>query len=162
MRKILHSSLFLLVALAVVPAISQAATKTTFSASSESQVLVLLNTIRQQHGLSTFTTAGNLQAAARAHSSDMIARDYFDHNSPTQTFDARIVQYTKSPLVGETIAWGTGQYGTPAGIVSMWMHSPEHRHIILMGAMHHIGLGIATGTFQGSDGAVLATADFSA
>jgi uncharacterized protein YkwD len=162
MRKILQSSLFLLVALVVVPAISQAATKTSFSSSSESQVLVLLNTIRQQHGLSTFSATGALQSAARDHSADMLARDYFDHNSPTQTFDARITHYVTSPLVGETIAWGTGQSGTPAGIVSLWMHSPEHRHIILMGALHHIGLGIATGTFQGSAGAVLATADFSA
>jgi hypothetical protein len=42
------------------------------------------------------------------------------------------------------------------------MHSAPHRHIILMAGMHRIGLGIATGTFDGSPGATMATADFSA
>jgi hypothetical protein len=41
------------------------------------------------------------------------------------------------------------------------MHSPPHRHIILMGSLHRVGLGIATGSFEGSRGAVMATADFS-
>ena len=42
------------------------------------------------------------------------------------------------------------------------MHSAPHRHIILMAGMHRVGLGIATGTFSGTGGAVMATADFSA
>jgi uncharacterized protein YkwD len=43
----------------------------------------------------------------------------------------------------------------------MWMHSPAHRQIILMPALHRVGLGVATGSFQGADTAVMATADFS-
>ncbi len=161
MRKILQGSLLLLVVLLVVPAAGQAASRATFSSSSESQVLVLLNNVRHEHGLSTLTDSSALQAAAREHSSDMLVHGYFAHNSPGETFDVRIHHFLKSPLVGETLAWGTGAYGTPAGLVSMWMHSPEHRHIILMGALHRVGLGIATGSFQGTPGAVMATADFS-
>ena len=74
----------------------------------------------------------------------------------------RVGRYLKSSLVGEDIAWGTGSYGTPEGIVSQWMHSAPHRHIILMAGMHRVGLGITTGTFSGTRGAVMATADFSA
>ena len=62
--------------------------------------------------------------------------------------------------VGENIAWGQGSYGTPEGIVSQWMHSATHRAIILTPGLHRIGLGLATGSFQGSAGAVMATADF--
>ena len=38
---------------------------------------------------------------------------------------------TSSPLAGENIAWGTGSYGSPEGIVKQWMNIPPHRAIIL-------------------------------
>ena len=82
--------------------------------------------------------------------------------APTETWDARIARYIKAPLIGENIAWGTGSYGTPEGIVSQWMHSPTHRAIILTAGLHRVGLGLATGTFDGTPGAVMATADFAA
>ena len=123
---------------------------------------MLLNEIRHEHGLSAFTPSIALRGAAREHSSDMLTHGYFEHNSPSESFDKRIRRYLKSPLVGENIAWGTGRYGSPEGLVSLWMHSPEHRRIILMASLHRIGLGIATGSFKGIPGAVMATADFSA
>ena len=97
---------------------------------------MLLNQIRAQHGLSSFSASIPLRDAARAHSADMLANDYFDHDSPTEAWDVRIYRYVTSPLIGENIAWGTGAYGTPEGIVSQWMHSPTHRHIILTGGLH--------------------------
>jgi uncharacterized protein YkwD len=162
MRKILQSSLFALVALALLPAIGQAAGKASYSSSSESRVFTLLNHIRIEHGLSPFTASKALRGSAREHSADMIVHDYFEHNSAHETFDKRIRRYLASPLVGEDIAWGSGSYGTPEGLVSLWMHSPTHRHIILMPSLHRLGLGIATGTFDGTPGAVMATADFAA
>jgi uncharacterized protein YkwD len=161
MRKILQTSLLLLVVLVCIPAVGQAAGRSSYSGSSENRVLALLNDIRHEHGLSTLQASRALRSAARAHSADMISRDYFEHDSPNEAFDKRIRRYLKSPLVGENIAWGTGSYGTPEGIVRLWMHSPTHRHIILMPSLHKVGLGVAMGTFQGSPGAVMATADFS-
>lgn len=161
MRKILVS-LLLSVALLIVPAVSQAGAKATHRATSEQQVLNLLNEIRTQHGLSAFTVSTQLRSAARGHSDDMLIRDYFDHDSPTEAWDVRISRYLKSSMIGEDIAWGTGSYATPQGIVSQWMHSAPHRKIILMAGMHLVGLGISTGTFDGTPGAVMATADFSA
>jgi uncharacterized protein YkwD len=161
MRKILQSSLFLLVALVCVPAVSQAAVQTSYSASSESRVLVLLNGFRHEHGLPALAASSALRSAAREHSADMLARGYFAHDAPGETFGHRIRRHLASPLVGENIAWGTGRYGTPDGLVQLWMHSPEHRRIILMPSLHRVGLGVASGTFQGAPGAVMATADFS-
>jgi uncharacterized protein YkwD len=161
MRKILQSSLFLLVALVCVPAVSQASTRQAYSASTESQVRVLLNGIRHEHGLSALTDSIALRNAARSHSSDMLKRGYFQHNSPNEAFGTRIRRYLESPLVGENIAWGTGRYGTAKGIVTLWMHSAPHRHIILMANLHRVGLGIATGSFKGARDAVVTTADFS-
>jgi uncharacterized protein YkwD len=159
MRKIILS---LLVSLSLVaaPALSQAAGTQAKRAAGEDQVVTLLNQIREAHGLSDFTPSAPLRNAARFHSTDMLSKGYFDHNSPTEAWDARISRYLKAPLIGEDIAWGQGSYGTPAGIVSQWMHSPIHRAIILTPGLHHIGIGLATGTYSGTPGAVMATADF--
>jgi uncharacterized protein YkwD len=163
MRKIIISLLASLALSIAIPAASQAATKTSKRATSdEQQVLTLLNQIRQQHNLTTFTTLPQLHTAARFHSSDMITNSYFDHNSPSEAWDTRIARYLKAPLVGEDIAWGQGAYGTPTGIVNQWMHSPTHRAIILTPGLHHIGIGLATGTYQNAPGATMATADFAA
>jgi uncharacterized protein YkwD len=161
MRKTVHGSLFLLVALVCVPTVSQAATRSAYSASTESQVVALLNDIRHEHGLRKLTGSVALRNAARSHSSDMLKRGYFEHNSPNESFDKRINRFMKSPLVGENIAWGTGSYGTAEGIVSLWMHSPTHRHVILLRDLHRVGLGIAAGRYRGTPDAVMATADFS-
>jgi uncharacterized protein YkwD len=161
MRRTLQS-LIVSIAVLLVPAVSQAATKTSHGASSEQQVLSLLNDIRQQHGLSAFTANAQLRNAARAHSTDMLRNGYFEHDGPNETWDARIARYLDSPLTGEDIAWGQGSYGSPAGIVSQWMHSATHRAIILTAGLHRVGLGLVAGTFNGSTGAVIATADFAA
>jgi uncharacterized protein YkwD len=161
MRKILLSAV-VTVAILLVPAVSQAAGNHARQASSEQQVLILLNQVRAQHGLSPFAASAQLRNAARAHSADMLQKSYFDHNSPTEAWDARIARYLKSPMIGEDIAWGQGSYGTPAGIVSQWMHSPTHRAIILTAGLHRVGLGLAVGSFDGAPGAVMATADFAA
>jgi uncharacterized protein YkwD len=162
MRKIILSLLVTLTLSAALPALSQAASKTSKRANDEQQVLVLLNQIRSQHNLTSFSMNPQLRNAARAHSNDMLQHGYFDHNSPTESWDARIARYLKSPLTGEDIAWGQGTYGTPEGIVSQWMHSPTHRAIILTPGLHRIGLGLATGTYTDATDATMATADFAA
>jgi uncharacterized protein YkwD len=161
MRKILQS-VIVSFAILFVPAVSQAASKVTYQASGEQQVLVLLNQIRAQHNLSPFTASAPLRNAARSHSADMLQHNYFEHDGLNETWDARISRYLKSPLIGEDLAWGTGSSGSPAGIVSQWMHSPIHRAIILTGDLHRVGLGLALGTYAGTPGAVMATADFAA
>jgi len=155
-------SLTVALALLVVPAVGQAATKVSFKSTSEQQVLGLLNQVRAQHGLSPLTANTQLRNAARAHSADMLQNGYFEHDGLNESWDARVARYIKAPLTGETIAWGSGSYGSAAGIVSQWMHSPPHRAIILTAGLHRVGLGLATGTFDGTPGAVMATADFAA
>jgi uncharacterized protein YkwD len=146
----------------LLPVGSGARTQASFRSSTERVVFKLLNQVRREHGLPSFKFSAALRSAAREHSADMLARHYFEHNSPNETFDHRIRRHLDSSLVGENIAWGTGRYSTPEGIVQLWMHSPTHRHIILMRSLHRIGLGVAIGTFAGSPDAAMATADFAA
>jgi uncharacterized protein YkwD len=161
MRKILLS-LLACASVLLGPAVVQAGTTAAHQATSEQRVLSLLNDIRRQHGLSIFTASTQLRDAARSHSADMIQNNYFGHDSPSEAWDVRVSRYLKSSLIGEDIAWGSGSYGTPEGIVSLWMHSPAHRRIILMAGMHRAGLGISAGAFNGTPGTVMATADFAA
>ncbi len=161
MRKILIS-LLAGIAILAAPALGHAATKVTYKATSEQQVITLINQIRTQNGLSPLTHSTPLRSAARAHSADMLQHSFFDHDSPSENWDARVARYLKAPLTGENIAMGSGAFAAPASFVKQWMQSPPHRAIILTAKFKRIGLGLASGTFQGSAGMVMATADFAA
>jgi uncharacterized protein YkwD len=160
MRRTALTALLLTSSLLLLPVGTSARTQADFRSSTERVVFRLLNKIRRDHHLPQFTFSSALRASAREHSADMLAHQYFEHNSPTETFDHRIRRHLDSPLVGENIAWGTGRYATPDGLVNLWMHSATHRHIILMRSLHRIGLGVAIGSFEGSPDAAMATADF--
>ncbi len=150
------------IAILALPAAAQAAAKVTYKTTSEQQVISLINQIRAQHKLAPLTANTQLRNAARAHSRDMLQRSFFDHNSPTESWDARIARFLKAPLTGENIAMGSGSYAAPASIVKQWMASPPHRAMILTAGFKRIGLGLANGTFQGTTGMTMATADFAA
>ena len=162
MRRIFPIALLIVGGLLLTPGGVAARQDASYKSSTERTVVDLLNKIRIAHHLPPFLFSAALRASAREHSADMLAHQYFEHNAPNETFDHRIRRHLDSSLVGEDIAWGTGQYSTPQGIVSLWMHSPTHRHIILMRALHRVGLGVAIGTFSGSPDAAMATADFAA
>jgi len=131
-----------------------------YKASDEQRVAALINAIRRQHHLTPLVYSLALRNAAREHSTDMLARQYFEHDAPDETFDRRIRRFLAAPLVAEDIGWGSGEYGTPAGMVNLWMHSASHRRIILLPDLRRFGLGVTQGTFQGNDQASLVTADF--
>ncbi|HET6171653.1 MAG TPA: CAP domain-containing protein [Gaiellales bacterium] len=147
-------------AIVAVPGVCQAGSGS-FQTSSEQQVLLLLNQIRQQHHLTGFVLSAPLRSAAREHTADMFRNAYFDHDSASESADVRIGRYVRSTLVGEDLAWGVGTYGSPAGLVNQWMRSAEHRAVILMPGLRRVGLGIALGTFGSKRNAIVATADFS-
>jgi uncharacterized protein YkwD len=110
-----------------------------------------INAERRSHGLSRLTVNSQLSAAARRHSLDMVQRRYFSHIEPSgvglvQRIDA--AGYLTSVhrwLVGETLAWGWGAGASPIRIVQAWMHSPEHRRVVLRSSYREVGLGVAWG-----------------
>jgi uncharacterized protein YkwD len=124
-----------------------------------------VNRVRRAHGLRPVAPSPRLHWAARWHSSDMLAHDYFAHTSPTgSTLYDRIVHsgfrtdgYWQA---GETLAWGTGTAATPAFVVHAWMNSPEHRAIVLSPLFRFVGIGRARGRFLGRRAAIIWTADW--
>lgn len=140
-------------ALLALPAAAGASSLT----SSESSLLREINSVRAAHGLHVLRYDASLARAARAHSADMARRGYFAHGS----FVSRMLHFgVHGPFVGENLAWGTGAYGSPRGIVTAWLHSPEHRANLLRPGFRRIGLGELTARFEGASGANVVTADF--
>lgn len=133
----------------------------------EKRTFELHNKIRRNHDLKTFCVQPNLEKAARAHSKEMVVKDYFSHDSYNGTsFDQRLKNFGYTPdgysywTVGENIAYGSGSQGSPANIMNAWMNSTEHRHNILNGKFRQIGIGTYYGNFQGHSGTTMYTADF--
>jgi uncharacterized protein YkwD len=143
-----------LIALVALPATASAVTKLS---SPETALLKEINRVRSTHGLRALTFDPTLTRAARAHSLEMSARNVFAHGA----FRTRMIRFhATGPLVGENLAWGTGDYGTPQGIVKAWLASPAHRANLLHAGFRRIGLGELQTRFHGADGVQLVTADF--
>ncbi|HEU4536999.1 MAG TPA: CAP domain-containing protein [Polyangiaceae bacterium] len=85
-----------------------------------------------------------LARAARAHSEDMAARDYFSHVTPENKdlADRVAAQGYAFSALGENIAAGQR---SAADAVEGWLASPGHCENIMSGAFQDIGIGRAEG-----------------
>jgi uncharacterized protein YkwD len=114
-------------------------------------VLCLINVERGQHGLAAVTASTLLGRAAASHSSDMVRRKYFSHVTPSgQSMRGRVARTgylrgSRCPLLGETIAWGSEVFASPAELVNELMLSPVHRRIVLDRRYRDVGVGLALG-----------------
>ena len=117
----------------------------------EAQVLVEVNARRQRGatcGGKAFGAAPALQAhaalaqAARGHSADMAARNYFDHTSPDgrKVVDRLRAAGYRGATYGENIAAGRP---TAASVVDQWMNSPPHSTNIMDRDFRFMGVGHA-------------------
>ncbi len=123
----------------------------------ESQVVALINQERQARGLPALAVNGALQAATRAHSTDMICNDFFSHTGSdgSQPWD-RASRYGYSwTWIAENLFMGTGI--SPSTVVQGWMNSSGHRANILASEAVHIGVGYM---YDPAEGAWYVTALF--
>src|SRR6476620_5452141 len=149
MRTCLKSALPLLLLLAAVAVGASPASAATVCASADgptaqtstvalaNSALCLVNQERSSRGLKPLKSNRRLAKAAGGHARDMVTRGYFSHDSTNgATFVDRIrkAAYLPGralPTLGEDLAWGSGELGTPREIVAGWMNSPTHRANIL-------------------------------
>ncbi|MEV7793284.1 CAP domain-containing protein [Streptomyces sp. NPDC087512] len=108
------------------------------------KVVALTNRERARAGLPALAADPRLAAAAQAHSSDMVARDFYAHTDPDGggPWDRAVAAGATVGTVGENIACGQR---SPAEVVEGWMHSPGHRANILTAGFTRIGVGLAGG-----------------
>jgi uncharacterized protein YkwD len=125
------------------------------NAALEAEVVKIVNDERAKANCAALTADDRLTAAARGHSADMAARNYFSHTTPEGVeFATRITDagYRWS-RAGENIAKGQR---TPAEVMSSWMNSAGHRANILNCGFKNIGVGVAAD----ARGALVWTQDF--
>ncbi|MEA2156379.1 MAG: hypothetical protein QOE11_2519 [Solirubrobacteraceae bacterium] len=103
-------------------------------------IFCLTNQIRASYGLAPFRRDARLDTAARLHSEDMAARNYFAHVTPEGLSPGdRASAQGYVPGVGENIASG---YATASAVIIGWMGSTGHCQNIL-GVARDIGVGTA-------------------
>jgi uncharacterized protein YkwD len=113
----------------------------------EAKVVELTNAERAAHGCPALAADDRLATAARAHSADMAARNYFDHVSQDgRTFVDRVKAAGYPAPGAENIAAGQR---TAEAVVKGWMDSPGHRANILNCKLKALGAGMALGGSYG-------------
>jgi uncharacterized protein YkwD len=125
------------------------------NAAFEAEVVRIVNEERGKVNCPALTADDRLTTAARGHSADMAARNYFSHTTPEGVeFATRITNagYRWSGA-GENIAKGQR---TPAEVMTSWMNSAGHKANILNCGFKNIGVGVAAD----AQGSLLWTQDF--
>ncbi|MDR1641193.1 MAG: CAP domain-containing protein [Clostridiales bacterium] len=112
----------------------------------EAIIFETTNAFRGFNGLDPFFNVEPLGKAARLHSEDQVARNYFDHVSPdgkTLTNRINAQGYKNWNYTGENIA----RQASPIGVyfLDSWVNSAGHRGNILR-AFNELGVGFAIGS----------------
>jgi uncharacterized protein YkwD len=113
----------------------------------EARMLELVNRERIAAGLRPLAPDPELREVARAHSSDMLARGYFAHNTPEglDPFDRMRSSNVRFQTAGENLALAPTLQLAHTGL----MNSPGHRANILQREFGRVGIGIMDGGTRG-------------
>jgi uncharacterized protein YkwD len=117
----------------------------------DAATVCLVNRQRAAIGLPALKPEPRLAFAALGFASQMVRQGFFNHVAPDgATFVDRVrptgyISGVRGYRLAETIAWGTGAKGTPAGTVAQWMASPPHRAALMDPKLEDIGVGMTPG-----------------
>jgi uncharacterized protein YkwD len=106
----------------------------------------LLNQARAERGLPRLARHRKLDRAGGLKLRDNIRCDEFSHTACGKPFLSvfRRAEYvtrsTRGYTVGENLAWGQGQLGTPRRMVLAWLRSEGHRHNLFSRAWREMGV----------------------
>jgi uncharacterized protein YkwD len=103
-----------------------------------------LNRVRAAHHLPRLTFDRRMARTATGHSRSMVYGGYFAHGAWNQRV-SRASGHARS--VGEVLGWlGPASPGAEAArLVRAWLHSPEHRRVLLDGQLRRVGIGRVRG-----------------
>lgn len=114
------------------------------------RVLLLVNQKRQEAGLEPLQLSDQLSTAATNKASDMFAKNYWAHVSPTGTTPWFFISNSGYDYVyaGENLA---RSFNTADEVVTAWMNSSTHRANIMKAEYADIGLAVLNGRLNGED-----------
>jgi uncharacterized protein YkwD len=106
-------------------------------------LLCVMNEQRKLFKLKPLMISKRLSKAALAHTQAMVLGGFFAHQGPSEPALAARLKKAKfaGATAGENIGAGSGNLGTPVGMVDGWMHSPLHRANLLSKRWRAVGVG---------------------
>ncbi len=113
-----------------------------FLKAKELRTFALHNDARRDRNLRVFCVHPDLQQAARAHTRDMIRRNYFSHYTKG-TNEGPCERIRRYGYRYRYCAENIGYDSTPKRMFNAWMHSSGHRTKILNNRYREIGIGAA-------------------
>lgn len=119
---------------------------------SVSGLLSATNQQRSANGSASLGSNSALNSAAQAKANDMVARNYWSHNTPEGNAPWTFITnagYNYSSA-GENLAYG---FETSSSTVTGWMNSPSHKENLLSTNFTEVGFGFANGANFNSSGA---------
>lgn len=108
------------------------------------------NSQRTSNSLGALGLNAQLDQAAQTKANDMVARDYWSHNTPDGQAPWTFIVNAgyDYQTAGENLAYG---FDTAAATLTGWMNSPGHRANILNTSYLEVGFGIAnSANYQGN------------
>ncbi len=121
----------------------------------ESELHEAVNETRARHKRIALVRHAELDAVARAHSTDMANRHYFNHVSPEGVNPVDRIE--RGGVDGFTLAaenlGQTDEVDPTAAILDGWLASVDHRRNLLAPPFNATGIGIA----RGADGSLVYT-----
>jgi uncharacterized protein YkwD len=130
------------------PSTTKPASKQPATAVDAVDIISLTNQNRAVAGIATLTTNSLLTQAAQQKADDMAAKSYYAHispegRSPLYWLNLAGYQYLNA---GENLVIDRT---TSEQVVDSWMSSPDHRENILRPQFTEIGVGVASGAYEG-------------
>jgi uncharacterized protein YkwD len=122
----------------------------------------LVNAVRKRAGIRPLRTTRRLVRAARLKNAAMMRCASFSHEPCGEAFthEFHAAGY-RGRSMGENLAWGSGSWGTPRGIMRAWLASPGHRRNLLRRDWREQGLAVSAHVrFQGYGDVMLWTSHF--
>ncbi len=133
-------------------------------ASAVQTMLCLTNYARTRSGLEPLRANPLLAQAGQAKLTADLACGEFSHTPCGKPFRSAFTAYLRrasSYQIGENIAWGSGDDGTPRQTMNSWLHSAGHRKNILTPSYRELGIGYQPNeTFQGYNSVTLWSQEF--
>jgi uncharacterized protein YkwD len=120
------------------------------SSISSGALVAMLNDHRKEAGLSELAPNEQLENAAMAKASDMIAHDYFNHWSPSGVSPWHWITQSgyQYSYAGENLAI---DFATSNDVDEGWMNSTLHRENMLSTKYSEVGIAVARGVVEGQD-----------
>lgn len=106
----------------------------------EKEVFNLINQQRKNNGLKELKIDEEIQRVARIKAEDMVANNYFSHNSPIYGSPSKMLNSFK--ISYKTAAENIAGNSSNSGAVNSWMNSSGHKANILNANFNYTGVGV--------------------